>query len=75
MSTYINKSNDVHKHNQSINQSIIFTLTTMSPSSVVKLSPGIYSKKVLFIRQNRIRQLLRLKFTYRGHLRMEVTYR
>ena len=45
VSTCINKPNDVHKHNQSIIHSIIFTLTTMKPPSVMKLSPGIYSKK------------------------------
>ena len=31
--------------NYSLNQSIIFTQTTMKPPSVMKLSPGIYSKK------------------------------
>ena len=44
VSTCINKPNDVHKHNQSIihpiNQSFLH-----KPPSVMKLSPGIYSKK------------------------------
>ena len=45
VSTCINKPNDVHKHNQSIFDSINQSFLHKQPPSVMKLSPGIYSKK------------------------------
>ena len=43
----MNKPNDVHKHNQSIIYSInqSFLHKPLKPPSVMKLSPGSYSKK------------------------------
>ena len=46
VSTCINKPNDAHKHNQSIIHSINhFYININETSPVMKLSPGIYSKK------------------------------
>ena len=48
VSTCINKPNDVHKHNQSIIHSInqsFYINNNDETISVMKLSPGIYSKK------------------------------
>ena len=43
VSTCINKPNDVHKHNQSIIHSI--NQSILHKQDVMKLSPGMYSKK------------------------------
>ena len=72
VSTCINNPNDVHKHNQSIihsiNQSFLHKQQLNLPPSVMKLFPGIYSKKESYKTE---RQILPFKLRpLTAHMRM-----